>query len=121
MKKALILFAALLFSAVVSFAQTEKGKQTLGLDLGFSFNKVNGVSINHPTVRHTMQAVKATVSILAPITVILSPINLTWALPYPTALVIIIIHQYLITSQNNPHMPMAAPFTSGNILCIRVK
>src|ERR1700704_3382185 len=46
MKKALILFAVLLFSAVVSHAQTEKGNQTLGLNLGFSYAKGSGVSIN---------------------------------------------------------------------------
>jgi len=31
---------------MASYAQTEKGNQTLGLNMGFSYNKSNGVSIN---------------------------------------------------------------------------
>src|SRR3978361_780186 len=46
MKKTLVLIAALLLASVVSQAQTEKGNQTLGLNLGFYYNKSSGVSIN---------------------------------------------------------------------------
>jgi hypothetical protein len=46
MKKILFLIAAFLLAAVVSQAQTEKGTQTLGLNLGFGYNKTSGVNIN---------------------------------------------------------------------------
>ena len=46
MRKAFILFAAFLLASAVSYAQTEKGNQTLGLNLGFNYNKTTGVSIN---------------------------------------------------------------------------
>ncbi len=46
MKKAFFLFAALLLASVVSHAQTEKGNQTLGFNLQYSYNKTNGVSTN---------------------------------------------------------------------------
>ncbi len=45
MKKTLVLIAALLLASVVSHAQTEKGNQTLGLNLGFSYSKTSGVNI----------------------------------------------------------------------------
>jgi len=46
MKKSIFLIAAFLLAAVVSHAQTEKGNQTLGLNLGFGYQKTSGVSIN---------------------------------------------------------------------------
>jgi hypothetical protein len=44
MKKSIVLIAVFLLAAVVSQAQTEKGTQTLGLDLGFGYNKSNGIA-----------------------------------------------------------------------------
>jgi hypothetical protein len=44
MKKTIFLIAAFLLAAVVSQAQTEKGTQTLGLNLGFGYNKANGIA-----------------------------------------------------------------------------
>jgi len=46
MKKSIFLIAAFVLAAVISHAQTEKGSQTLGLNLGFNYNKTNGVNIN---------------------------------------------------------------------------
>jgi hypothetical protein len=46
MKKSIFFIAVFLLAAVVSQAQTEKGTQTLGLNLGFSYQKTSGVSIN---------------------------------------------------------------------------
>lgn len=41
MKKALLLITVLFLTALISHAQTEKGSQTLGLNLGFSYSKGN--------------------------------------------------------------------------------
>jgi hypothetical protein len=46
MKKILILMAAFLFAIQVSHAQTEKGNQTLGVNLEFSYDKTNSFNIN---------------------------------------------------------------------------
>jgi hypothetical protein len=46
MKRTFILLAAFLLAATVSHAQTEKGNQTLGLNLGFSYANGSGISIN---------------------------------------------------------------------------
>jgi hypothetical protein len=46
MKKTLFLIAAFLLASVISYAQTEKGNQTLGLNLGFSYTKSNGINTN---------------------------------------------------------------------------
>ncbi len=46
MKKSIFLIAVFLLAAVVSQAQTEKGTQTLGLNLGFGYSKTSGVNIN---------------------------------------------------------------------------
>lgn len=46
MRKALFLIAVLLLTALVSHAQTEKGSQTLGADLGFTYLKNTGATIN---------------------------------------------------------------------------
>ena len=46
MKKSIFLIAAFLLAAVASQAQTEKGTQTLGLNLGFGYSKTSGVNIN---------------------------------------------------------------------------
>jgi hypothetical protein len=47
MKKILILMTAFLFAFEVSNAQTEKGNQTLGVNLGFSYYKTNILIINY--------------------------------------------------------------------------
>lgn len=41
MKKALLLIAVLFLTTLVSHAQTEKGSQTVGLNLGFAYSKGN--------------------------------------------------------------------------------
>lgn len=41
MKKALLLIAVVFLTTLISQAQTEKGSQTLGLNLGFSYSKGN--------------------------------------------------------------------------------
>jgi hypothetical protein len=46
MKKFLILIAVLLFTYSISNAQTEKGTQTLGVNLGFTSNTSNNLSIS---------------------------------------------------------------------------
>src|SRR5258708_11003388 len=46
MKKFLILMTAFLFALNVANAQTEKGNQTLGVNLGFSYNKSNSLTIS---------------------------------------------------------------------------
>jgi hypothetical protein len=46
MKKTLVLIAALLLASMISQAQTEKGNQTLGLNLGFNYSKTSGVNIS---------------------------------------------------------------------------
>jgi len=46
MKKTIFLIAAFVFAAVISHAQTEKGNQTLGVDLGFGYTKNNGITIS---------------------------------------------------------------------------
>ena len=46
MKKSIFLIAVFLLAAVVSQAQTEKGTQTLGLNIGFGYSKTSGVNIN---------------------------------------------------------------------------
>jgi len=46
MKKTLLLIAVLFLTALVSQAQTEKGSQTLGADLGFTYLKSTGVTVN---------------------------------------------------------------------------
>jgi Outer membrane protein beta-barrel domain len=46
MKKTIVLISAFLLAAVVSHAQTEKGTQTLGLNLEFGYQKTSGVNIN---------------------------------------------------------------------------
>jgi len=46
MRKALFLIAVLLLTALISHAQTEKGSQTLGADLGFTYLKSSGTTID---------------------------------------------------------------------------
>ena len=46
MKKTIFLIAAFVFAAVIAHAQTEKGSQTLGASLGFSYNKNSGFNFN---------------------------------------------------------------------------
>ena len=46
MKKTIFLIAAFVFAAAIAHAQTEKGSQTLGINLGFSYSKTSGTSIN---------------------------------------------------------------------------
>jgi hypothetical protein len=46
MKKTFVLIAALLLASVISHAQTEKGNQTLGLNLGFSSQTSTGINVN---------------------------------------------------------------------------
>jgi hypothetical protein len=46
MKKSFLLIAAFLLAAAISHAQTEKGNQTLGLDLGLQFNTTNNTYIS---------------------------------------------------------------------------
>ncbi|WP_426670799.1 outer membrane beta-barrel protein [Mucilaginibacter sp. McL0603] len=60
MKKTIFLIAAFLLAAVVSQAQTEKGTQTLGLNLSFGYNKTSGVDINPYDGSVTNQNNKAT-------------------------------------------------------------
>lgn len=43
MKKAFLLIAVLFLTSLISYAQTEKGSQTIGLNLGFSYSKGNTV------------------------------------------------------------------------------
>ena len=43
MRKAILLIVVPFLTALVSHAQTEKGSQTLGLSLGFNYNKTSGV------------------------------------------------------------------------------
>lgn len=46
MKKALLLIAVLFLTALISHAQTDKGSQSLGLNLGFNYNKSGGIYVN---------------------------------------------------------------------------
>ncbi|HEY8999877.1 MAG TPA: outer membrane beta-barrel protein [Mucilaginibacter sp.] len=46
MKKALLLIAVLFLTALASYAQTEKGSQTLGVDLGFTYLNSTGITVN---------------------------------------------------------------------------
>jgi len=46
MKKLMIIMAMVLFAAQFANAQTEKGTQTIGADLGFSYLKYNDFNIN---------------------------------------------------------------------------
>lgn len=46
MKKTFLLIALLFLTTLVSQAQTEKGSQTLGADLGFTYLKATGIYIN---------------------------------------------------------------------------
>lgn len=46
MKKALFLISVLFITALVSHAQIEKGSQTLGVDLGFTYLNTTGIYIN---------------------------------------------------------------------------
>jgi hypothetical protein len=46
MTKTILLIAAFVLAALISHAQTEKGSQTLGLNLGFTYNKSNGLYNN---------------------------------------------------------------------------
>jgi len=46
MKKTIFLIAAFVLAAVIAHAQTEKGSQTLGLNLGFMYNKNTGINIS---------------------------------------------------------------------------
>src|ERR1700750_987713 len=45
MKKTMILVAAVLLAATATYAQTEKGTQNLGINLGFSYNKNSQLNI----------------------------------------------------------------------------
>lgn len=47
MKKTLLLIAVLFLTSLISYAQTEKGSQTLGLNFGFTYSKGNSL-INDP-------------------------------------------------------------------------
>jgi hypothetical protein len=53
MKKTLFLIAALVLAFSFSYAQTEKGNQTLGLNLGFGYNKDNS-SVVYPAANSTV-------------------------------------------------------------------
>jgi hypothetical protein len=46
MKKSILLIAVFLLAAVISHAQTEKGNQTLGFNLQYSYNNNGGININ---------------------------------------------------------------------------
>jgi len=60
MKKTISLIAALLLATGVLYAQTEKGNQTIGLNMGFGYNKSSGVVINPFDNTSTNQSTKQT-------------------------------------------------------------
>jgi hypothetical protein len=60
MKRSLILIPAFLFLVLISKAQTEKGNQTLGVNLGFGYYDASGVNISTPDNSLTEQSTKFT-------------------------------------------------------------
>jgi len=60
MKRSLILIPAFLFLIQTSKAQTEKGSQTLGVNLGFQYSNQSGVNISTPDNSLTAQSNKYT-------------------------------------------------------------
>jgi Outer membrane protein beta-barrel domain len=60
MKRSLILIPAFLFLVQMSKAQTEKGSQTLGVNLGFEYYNESGVNISMPDNSLTAQSTKFT-------------------------------------------------------------
>lgn len=60
MKRSLILIPAFLFLAQISKAQTEKGSQTLGVNLSFGYYNTSGVNVSTPDNSLTAQSTKFT-------------------------------------------------------------
>jgi len=60
MKKTLFLIAAMVLAVTLSHAQTEKGSQTLGLNLGFAYQKDNNLLVNYFDNSTTSQSSKLT-------------------------------------------------------------
>jgi hypothetical protein len=66
MKKSLIVFAALLLAFTSLQAQTEKGNQTLGLNLGLSILQSSGVDINQSDNSAATENAKTTILNIGP-------------------------------------------------------
>src|SRR6185503_10505995 len=66
MKKSLIVFAALLLALTSLQAQTEKGNQTLGLNLGLSVLQSSGVNINQSDNSAATENAKTTILSIGP-------------------------------------------------------
>jgi len=60
MKRSLILIPAFLFLVQISKAQTEKGSQTLGVNLSYEYYNQSGVNISTPDNSLTTQSNKIT-------------------------------------------------------------
>ena len=67
MNKFLIFFAALLCASQISFAQTEKGNQTLGLNVGVQYNQVSDNSFDNTNFVNSSSYTKTTNLILGPL------------------------------------------------------
>ncbi len=66
MKKALLLIAVLLLTTLISLAQTEKGSQTLGLNLGLTYSKGSTFTTDPNTGGYYKGATQTTVFNIGP-------------------------------------------------------
>jgi hypothetical protein len=104
MKKVLILTAVFLFAFLASKAQTEKGTQTLGLNLGFSFNNSNDFTISPSNNSTTTLNTKNTQYHVGPTYsyFIADKLEVGGALSYSDSKLTYVAESYATTNDNYP-------------------
>jgi hypothetical protein len=114
MKKSIFLIAAFLLAAVVSQAQTEKGTQTLGLNLSFGYNKTNAISINPYENLSSDQSTKSTNFSIGPVYsyFIADKLDIGTSLSYNT-------NTYSYPLQTNGSLYKQSSYSYGGIIYLR--
>lgn len=104
MKKTLLLIAVLFLTSLISYAQTEKGSQTFGLNLGFNYNKTSGAYINPYDNSSSDAGVKTTAFNIGPSYSYFVSDKLIWVFLYLMGKAIQPTRTLPLILQNNPLM-----------------
>ena len=103
-KKTLLLIAILFLTSLISYAQTEKGSQTFGLNLGFNYNKTSGAYINPYDNSSSDAGVKTTAFNIGPSYSYFVSDKLIWVFLYLMGKAIQPTRTLPLILQNNPLM-----------------